>query len=365
MRFISCLILCLLLSRSHAQTIQPGFDAREYAQLLSLAFYSSSIPDSAARLTTHDPYHLEYRSPEVGLKNRWTLYLREDGVAVIDVRGTVADKASWLANFYAAMIPATGSLQLNDTTQFSYKLSADPKANVHVGWTVALAYLGPDVANKIREYHSKKKIKEFYIFGHSQGGAISFLLRSYLHYEQQAGRLPAEVTFKTYCSAAPKPGNMFYAYDYDFITRGGWGFNVVNAADWVPETPFSIQTINSLNPTNVFVNLPKTIKKQKFFVRLIGNTLYNKMERKPRKAQRKYEKYLGKKLFRLALRKELPGMKEPTYVHDGNYMRAGSPIILMPDSKYYELYPENPDKPFTHHVFGAYIHLLQKDYLVK
>lgn len=365
MRFTSCLIFCLLLFRGGAQTIQPGFDPREYSQLLSLAFYSSSIPDSVARLTSHDPYHLEYRSPEVGLKNRWTLYLREDGVGVIDIRGTVGDKASWLANFYAAMIPATGSLQINDSTQFAYQLSADPKANVHTGWTVALAHLGPDVLSKIHHYYSTKKIQSFLIFGHSQGGAIAYLMQSYLHYEQQKGNLPKDIQFKTYCSAAPKPGNMFYGYDFDFITRGGWAFTVVNASDWVPETPFSIQPLTSMNPTNIFANLKKTIKKQKLLIRLVGRALYGKLERKPRKAQRKYEKYLGKKIFRFAVQKELPEMKEPQYVHDNNYMRAGSPVILMPDSAYYQIYPENSNNPFIHHAFEPYIYLLKKDYLVK
>jgi len=363
--FFTSLVVLFTLHCIAQTKLRPVFDPREYGDLLSIAFHSSSIADSVARQTTTDPYHLEYRSPEVGLLNRWTLYLRNDNVAVVDVRGTVNQPVSWLANFYAAMIPATGSLQLNDSTRFDYQLATDPKANVHVGWTIALAHIAPAIKAKLIACHAQKNIREVLITGHSQGGAIAFLLRSYLEYEQQKGNIPKDLFFKTYCSAAPKPGNMYYAYDYDFITRGGWSYTVVNSADWVPETPFTIQTLRSFNPTNIFVNTKKLLRKQKFAVRLIGNMLYNKLERKPRKAQRKFEKYLGKKMYRFAIRKTLPQLKEPTYMHDNNYMRAGSPVILLADGEYFQKFPENPDQPFTHHTFAAYQHLLKKHYSSK
>ncbi|HEY3251697.1 MAG TPA: lipase family protein, partial [Ignavibacteria bacterium] len=145
-------------------------------------------------------------------------------------------------------------LQLNDSTSFDYQLSTDPKAMVHTGWTIGLGYLAPDIETKINEYYRQKHVKEFLLFGHSQGGAISFLLRSFLEYEKQKGKIPADIVFKTYCSAAPKPGNMYYAYDFDFITRNGWAFTIVNTADWVPETPFSIPTIHDLiSPIPLFM----------------------------------------------------------------------------------------------------------------
>ena len=77
--------------------LRPGFDPVEYADLLSIAFHGSSIPDSNERKTRKDRYHLEFRSPEVGLRNRWSLFLREDQVAVINIRGTVKNATSWSA----------------------------------------------------------------------------------------------------------------------------------------------------------------------------------------------------------------------------------------------------------------------------
>lgn len=364
MKFLFILTSSLLFFSVTAQKLKPGFDPKEYGELLSVAFYSSSIPDSAERLKVKDPYQRDYRSEEIGFLNRWSFYIREDNVGVIDMRGTVNQTASWLANFYAAMIPATGKLQLNDSTVFEYQLADDPQAAVHVGWTISLGYLAPEIVKHINLVYTSRKMKEFLIFGHSQGGALATLLRSYLEYEKKKGHIPADIIFKTYCSAAPKVGDIRFAYDFDFITRNGWAFTVVNAYDWVPETPFSIQTLQDFHLPNPLVTAKDVLKKQKFFIRLAGNMVYNKIERKPRKAQRKHEKFLGHKLYKLAVKKQLPQLKEPEYVHNSNYMRAGIPIVLMPDEEYNRLYPsDDKNRPFIHHGFGAYTFLLKRIYM--
>lgn len=341
--------------------LQPGFDAKEYISLLSLGFYGNSIADSNERKNRRDIYTKEYTSPEVGLKNQWSLYLRNDNVAVIAVRGTVGDMVSWAANFYAAMIPATGTLHLNDSTAFRYKLSADTLAAVHVGWTVALASMAPDIVSKVKDVYSKG-VRNIYLIGHSQGGAITFLLRSYLYYLQEDGTLPKDILFKTYCSAAPKPGNMYYAYDFEYITRGGWAYTIVNRLDWVPETPYSIQRIQDMNALNPLINTKKLLKKQPFFIRLVGGIFYGKVNRKPRKAQQVYTRYLGKVLYKRAIKKALPGFKEPGYVSSVNYMRAGNPIVLMPDEEYRQHFKEDGKDYFVHHQFAPYYFLIKKQY---
>ncbi len=361
------IILCLLLGLrlfSTAQTaLQPGFIPEEYADLLSIAFHGSSIPDSVERKSKKDRYELLFRSPEVGLKNRWTLFLRNDNVAVINIRGTVKNATSWSANFYAPMIPATGSLQLDDSTVFNYQLAENPGAAVHAGWTIALGHLAPTLMEQILKLYKEKNTRQFIVSGHSQGGAIAFLTRSFLYYEQQKGNLPNDLVFKTYCSAAPKPGNQPYAYDFDFITRGGWGLTVVNAYDWVPESPFSIQTLSDFNPANPMADIKSILKQQKFLIRVAGNMVYNKLERKPRKAQRKLEKYMGHKLYKMGIRKTLTQLKEPAYVHSSNYMRAGTPVILMPDAAYREQFPSvGKDKSFIHHLYNPYSYLLKSIY---
>src|ERR1700754_4210184 len=125
--------------------LQPGFNGKEYGESLSLFFFGSSIPDSAERVKAEDPYHLDYRSKELGLRNNWSFYLRNDNVGAINIRGTVPATSSWRENGYSTMIAATGSLQLNHSTVFAYKLSTDPRATVHTGWTIALAFLAPEI----------------------------------------------------------------------------------------------------------------------------------------------------------------------------------------------------------------------------
>lgn len=356
-----CIFFVFLSTKAQLQW-QPGFQAHEYAQLLSLSFFKSSIADSNLRKTRQDVFRLYYQSPEVGLLNRWHLYLYQQSYAVINIRGTVNQTPSWLANFYAAMIPATGQLQLNDSTTFSYQLAADPKAMVHAGWTISLAHLAPDIIEKMKKVYAEHKINKFYIFGHSQGGAIAFLLRSYLGYLQQKGILPADWQFKTYCSAAPKPGNLFYAYDFDFMNRGGWAYTVVNAADWVPETPISIQTFKDFNETNPVVFAKNVLRKQKFPVRWVGNKMLISMERANRRAMQKQQKVLGKIVYR-QVRKTLPQLQQPTYAAGNNYMRAGTPVILMPDADYFQKYPSKSENLFLHHLFAPYYYLLEKNYM--
>lgn len=360
---IFSLLLIITISSGAQGKLQPGFEPKEYADLLSLAFHSSSIPDSMERLKTKDRYEQVYRSPEMGLLNRWTLYLRDDNTGIIDIRGTVNKTTSWLANFYAPMIPATGSLQLNDSTVFNYQLAENPGAAVHAGWTIALGHLAPTILEQVKKLYKEKGTRQFIVSGHSQGGAIAFLTRSYLHYEQKKGTLPKDIVFKTYCSAAPKPGNLNYAYDFDFLTSGGWGLTVVNAYDWVPESPFTIQTLADFNPANPMADIKTILKKQKWLLRLAGNMVYNKLERKPRKAQRKLEKYLGHKLYKMGISKSLPQLKEPAYIHSSNYMRAGTPVILMPDELYRQKFPsDGKDKAFIHHLYASYSYLLKTIY---
>ena len=362
------LILTLLLSISYfgfSQSLQPGFQAREYADALSICFGNY---DSITKAEGRTPaYKWHYRSRVTGLDNRWWMWLSNDGQrGVIIIRGTVATTASWLANVYAVMQPAAGSIKLNDSTTFDYKLADRPDAAVHTGWLLSLGSMAADIENKIREQHVKG-VKEFIITGHSQGAAIAYLLRSHIHYRTQQGALPAGITYKTYCSAAPKPGNLFYAYDYDFINKGGWAFTIVNAADWVPETPISIQQFNDLNPLNPFVIIESALSKQRYFVRVYANMVYNRMNKSTRKAAKQYRKYLGKKVGK-QVHKKLPQLEGVDTKPSMNYMRAGTPVVLMPDAGYYQQFPNDPTKGvgiWNHHTFDAYYRLLKKDYSQK
>lgn len=342
-----------------AQHLRAGFDPKEYLELLDIDFLHADTPWAGYQVPPPAAAQLIYRSPETGLRNRWDLWVREDKTAVISIRGTVGSKDSWLENFYAGMIPATGQFQLNNNTTFKYKLSRDGRAYVHAGWTLALASMAPDIVAHIKECYSKG-IREFLISGHSQGGAISFLLRSYLEYLDDPD-FPKDIRFKTYCSAAPKPGNMYYTYDYDFITRDGWGFRVVNVRDWVPETPFSLQTTNDFNMPNPFTGVRGALKKQNLLVRIVIGSMYNKLDRSTKKASRRMQKMLGRRLAG-QVKKSIPGYTPPSFAESHNYMPAGTPVILYPDAAYDSKYIFDGKNIFIHHMYAPYRDLVQHLY---
>ncbi|PSR53282.1 lipase [Adhaeribacter arboris] len=351
-------LLYLLSQVSYSQVLKPGFDKEEYMELLKIY---SRWGDSTfyAGIAQSENYTRAYGSPTVGLQNRWELHTNKaHTVAVISIRGTTADPVSWLANFYAAMVPATGSIKLSDNLTFNYQLATNPRAAVHAGWLISLGFLANDILPRLDSCY-RAGIKEYIILGHSQGGAIAYLLTSHLHHLQDTGKLPTDIRFKTYCSAGPKPGNLYYAYEYENRTQGGWAFNVVNSADWVPEVPISIQTVNDFNPTNPFINAKQGIKKQKFPKRAALHYVYKQLTKHTLKAQKRYQQYLGNKASKY-VQSQLKEIQVPAYYNSNNYVRTGTFIVLLADQAYYQKFPESKTKVFTHHMLQPYYYLAQK-----
>jgi len=350
------LLLIFAASPAFAQKLQPGFDKREYIELLQAfsrwgdSTYYKGIPESTI-------YKTSYRSQEMGLLNQWELYEAEEH-SVICIRGTTKEKISWFANFYAAMIPAQGQLQLNDSLSFDYHFADNPMATVHVGWTLSSCYLLLDILPKVREQYANG-VKDIIIFGHSQGAAISYYVTAQLKYYQKTGVLPNDIQFKTYCSAAPKPGNLYFAYDYEASTQFGWSHTVVNAADWVPEVPVTIQKLNDFNTTNPFKNARKNFRKMPFPQNQLLLFMHTQLTKHNRKAVKRYQFFLGKIMSKMIVKK-LPGFKNPEYADSNYYVRAGNMIILMPDEDYYKMYPNDDKKLFVHHNLLPYISLAEK-----
>ncbi len=357
---ISVLIGLLFIgSQLVAQHLQPGFDKAEYIEMMKISARFGA-PEYVAAIPAPANYKFVYRSPIVGLDNTWDLWTHtNNSVAVISVRGTTANEVSWLANFYAAMVPAKGELQLNEKETFKYELSSDPKAAVHIGWLLSTAVMSKDILLKIDSCY-QKGIKDVIIMGHSQGGAIAFLLTAYVYSLQKQKVLPADIRFKTYCSAGPKPGNLYFAYEYESLTQNGWAYNVVNSADWVPEVPISIQTIDDFNPTNPFVNAKGMIKKQKFPKNLALKYAYNQLSKPTYRANKNYQKYLGK-MASTIVAKNITGFSAPTsYYNSNHYVRTGNTIVLKADEEYFKRYPESKEKIFIHHFHPPYLYLTEK-----
>ncbi|GAB3538985.1 lipase family protein [Spirosoma fluminis] len=359
LRLLSYYVVVSLLYGTSAfgQKLKPGFDKAEYIELLKV---SAQFGDSTYVKAFPAPqqFTLTYRSPIIGLDNRWDLWTDNQGKAVFSLRGTTANSVSWLANFYAAMVPAKGELQLDSTQKFTYELASNPRAAVHVGWLISTAFLARDILPRLDSCY-RRGIKDMIIMGHSQGGAIAFLLTAHLRNLQKQAKIPADIQFKTYCSAGPKPGNLYFAYEYEAATQNGWAYNVVNSADWVPEVPISIQTINDFNTTNPFKGAPALIKNQKLPQRIILRHVYNSLSKPALKAQKNYQKYLGR-VASNTVKKNLTGYLPPEYYNSNDYVRTGNTIVLLADTDYLKQYPDSKEKIFTHHFHPPYLYLANK-----
>ena len=357
--FILTVLWIISSGRVPAQNLHPDFNKEEYKELLYISA-KTNTPDSMVFKIPAPEYHkMIYRSEVIGLDNRWDLWINKTNtIAVISIRGTTGKAESSLENLYAAMVPAQGKLILNEADTFKYCLAPDHKAAVHIGWLLSMALLSRDIVPKIDSLYASG-IKDFILMGHSQGGAINYLLTAYLYSLQRQKILPGDIRFKTYCSAAPKPGNLFFAYYYEAITQNGWAFNVVNSADWVPETPISIQTLNDFNETNLFKSTKSEIRNLKFPKNIILKSIYNKLDKPTKKARKRYEKYLGDVASKYIVKK-LPGFTPPEYFNSINYVRTGHTVVLFADDDYFKKFPENSPDISTHHNFNAYLYLLEK-----
>jgi hypothetical protein len=354
--FFSSLFLVFATSISFAQ-IKAGYDKYEAMELLKVnfRFVDSTSWDS---MPGPERFELKYRSKTVGFDNKWDYWEDKAGVGVLSLRGTIGTFASWGANFYAGMVPAKGWIKIGEKDTFNYELSKDPKALVHAGWTTALGCIWNDMDSLLFAQIDNGK-KEFYITGHSQGGALAYLLTAHLLILRENGIIPADVQFKTYCSAAPKPGNLYFAYYYEKMTQNGWAFNTVNSLDWVPESPFSVQTIADFNTVNPFKNATKAIRKLPFFPRIVVKHMYNQLNKPSKKTEKRFEKYLGRKVGKL-MKKNLKGFEPPQLAPSSAFTRCGNFIVLYPDTEYYQKFPQDPKQIFVNHMLEPYLLLLEK-----
>lgn len=259
------------------------------------------------------------------------------------------------------MTPAKGEFKVSNDYTFQYELSSNKHAAVHTGYLLSTAFLSREMLPKIDSCY-KAGIKNFLIMGHSQGGGISYLLTAHFYNLQSKGVLPADIRFKTYCSAAPKPGNLYFAYDYENRTQNGWAYNVVSAVDWVPQTPFSVEIAEDLPVVSPIAMVEETIKKQTFFKRMFLKMVYGKLTSPSVKTLNAYQKLLGKEMAK-RVQKILPEFVPPPFYNSNNYVRTGTTIVLYPnpkDENYYKKFPNDSKDLMIHHSFPPYLYLLDQ-----
>ncbi len=89
------------------------------------------------------------------------------------------------------------------------------------------------------------------------------------------------------------------------------------------------------------------------------NFAYNRLSKPAKKAQRRYQRYLGN-IVSKAVKKQLSEFKEPEYYKSNNYVRTGSTVVLYADDAYYKLFPKDNTKVWQHHFVEPYLYLTQQ-----
>ncbi len=335
---------------------EPGFSKEEATKLMRVTRYPFFKPEKRDSIMAIELPGVKIIKlvDSTALDNGWCI-LTDGNKGIVSFRGTTDNAVSWLENFYAAMIPASGEVTSPEGKVVKYKFSDDPRAGIQAGWSLALLVMSKDILAEIHKLN-QKGIYDFYITGHSQGGALSLLFRALLEHLPDSV-LDARNNFKTYAFAGPKPGNRFFTYDYNRICNSNLSsFNFINPYDWVPQVPFSVQSPNNITEPNPFLEFEKS-KEGSLVKRIALHQIYGSMKNPIVKAQKKLNKTLGHRVKKI-IEKTTGGFKVPAYMSDAAYFPAGVSLTLGHITPM--LNPDDEHDVFWQHHPEHYIELVDK-----
>lgn len=304
---------------------RSGIDPQEVKEMIALANsypYLDLYGDDSSIIPKG--YKKVYTSPVVGMDNMFQVYVKGNR-GVISFRGSTDKKSSWLENIYSAMIPVQGEIKIPSRT-FHYQFGLDTASNVHSGYALSIAYLEPLVITQINDLN-KKGIYQIYITGHSQGGALSVLMRSQLEYGSKRD-ISSKNDFKVYTFAQPMSGNKAFVQEYNkkFCAQGK-SYSFVNPDDMVPQMPASYNDSTFLkdNIVALFSREDQIDKSQ-----LVKQGLMLLFEDKLRGTVHKFGESVSKQI-----QKELGEVSLPEPTQSINYAQVGNQVLLPPP--YYPL----------------------------
>lgn len=232
------LILLLALGLCAQAQLQPGLVPEEVRDMSALCTvhtfqdlygsFEEMVPEGYVNI---------YSSVPTVLDNKFEVF-KKDNLAVVEIRGTTANMDSWMVNMHSSLLPAQGSMAINGQ-DFHYTFAEDTAAGVHAGYTLAIATIANEVLEQLSDL-DKQGVHDVIITGHSQGGALAHLLRTYLEHLPKR-KLPKGMRFKTYAFAAPMVGNKAFAKEYEkkFCTKLS-SYSIFETEDFVPNMPISL-----------------------------------------------------------------------------------------------------------------------------
>jgi hypothetical protein len=313
--------ISLLYLNSFAQH-SPGFDAKEARDLIQIcnSFTYLELEGSDAAIIPEE-YQRTYTSPAYGMDNLFQVYVnRSKTKAVINFRGSTAQKSSWLENMYSSLVPAQDTIFRGEQV-FLYTCAQSPLAAVHAGYILGLSYCADDVVKQIRALN-QQGVYTIYITGHSQGGALAQMTRAYLYFLPKS-ELSTKNSFKVYAFANPMIGNRAFAEEYQHrFADPGYSFLVHNPEDMVPKMPVSYND-STFWKSNLQTML---FDRENFsFKESMKEGMLNMFGSKLNKFNNGFSNNVHEQLVKL-----LGDFRMPAAKNEANYMHTSQPVLLPP-----------------------------------
>ncbi len=311
-------LLCLSSNAQHS----AGFDAKEARDLIQIcnSFTYLDLEGSDETIIPME-YVRIYTSPAYGMDNLFQVYVNQSKTkAVLNFRGSTNKKSSWLENMYSSLVPAKDSIFKGETV-FAYTCAEDQNAAVHAGYILGLSYCADDILKQI-QHLNKQGIYTIYITGHSQGGALAQITRTWLYFLPKT-KLNPRNNFKVYAFANPMIGNKAFAQEYQKrFADPGFSFLLHNPEDIVPKMPVSYND-STFWKSNLQTML---FDRENFsFKESMKEGMLNMFGTKVNRLNNGFSNNVHGQLVKL-----LGDFRMPEAKNEANFMHTSQPIILPP-----------------------------------
>ncbi len=264
-------------------------------------------------------YKKQFESNVVGMDNKFQVF-QKGNKGYITFRGSTDKGMSWVENFYSAMVPAKGTIQLKDK-DYPYHFADKEGAAVHAGFALAIIFLSEQMIPEIQALNDKG-VYDIVISGHSQGGALATLTRCYLE-NSPTETLSEKNTYKTYAFGNPMCGNQEFAEEYkEKYADTGTAFSIINPEDPIPYMPVNYEEKGKTIDKKKIIGW--LTGKEDFNFKKIGMDLFLRKFDGPIKTHITKSNTLLEKLVSL----RFGNVKMPEYVRDINYFPTGERIEL-------------------------------------
>lgn len=290
---------------------------------LNSSFTFQDLYGEDTRIIPKD-YKKVYASAVIGMDNKFQVF-EKGKTAVISFRGSTAKTNSWIENMYSAMIPAQGSIKI-DGIDTPYNFANKDSAAVHSGYALTTLLLSPHVIEQIKKLN-QKGIYQIILSGHSQGGALTNMMRSYLE-NLVSGTLSSKNQFISYAFANPMCGNKEFAEEFaERFEQNKTSYRIINPEDLVPKMPMHYEEDASLLNTETIANW--VLGKEKVDFRKLGSDM---ILRKMQKTLSAYVKSSNKLIERIVSFSHVK-IEMPEYVNDINFYQTGV-LVSLPEFEY-------------------------------